>query len=378
MANSNENESIIKESKLIKKEPVLDSNKSSTKPKLNAPPKNKNHFSLGTLALATAILAIIFTLFTMQNNNKNQKNLADEYTHLSSELNKLKQSQTTIQNQTDAKSSGLQQTQNTLQKKMEDFSRQLQIAMEQKLFQNQDWILLKARYYLELAQINAHWSDNFNAAISLLQQADKLIEQMSTSITADIRQAIAKEIAQLQAINPVYIAGLLSRLDAAQVMVDKLTTPFSKAEKQLAPVSTVSASSWKSQVEESFTSLKKLRVIRRNEEQISPLISPLYESALRQSLRLYLQEAQWAVLNRNPTVYQWALEQTAKNLKKTFNDAEYNTKILLQQINELQGIKITQEKPLMGQALPLINQIINNKEANIMPTHSEQKGGAQK
>ena len=122
-------------------------------------------------------------------------------------LIKVKQNQIDSQKQIETKTNSMQQSQNALQSKLDNLNKQLQIAMNQRLYQNQDWLLLKARYYLELAQMNTHWSDNYNAAISLLQQADKLLEQLSSPKIFDVRQAIAKEISQLKAIPTVDIAA---------------------------------------------------------------------------------------------------------------------------------------------------------------------------
>ena len=61
-------------------------------------------------------------------------------------------------------------------------------------------------------------------------------------------------------------------------------------------------------------------------------MSPLYESILKESIRLNLQEAQWAILNNNPAVYQLALKQAITNLKRTFNETSQDIHIFTQTI----------------------------------------------
>ena len=90
--------------------------------------------------------------------------------------------------------------------------------------------------------------------------------------------------------------------------------------------------------------LEKMVIIRRDDENISPLISPLYESILKENIRLNLQEAQWAILNNNPAVYQLTLKQAIINLKKSFNKTSQDISSLLKQLQDLQQIKITQDK----------------------------------
>ena len=174
------------------------------------------------------------------------------------------------------------------------------------------------------------------------------------------------EITQLKAIPSVDIAGLLSQLDAAQISVSNLTIqPISDENKSAAETKvqkTAISSAWHNRLQESVNLLKKLVVIRRDDEQIKPLMSPLFVSILRESIRLNLQEAQWAILNNDAIVYQLALKQASLNIKRTFDETSQNTQALLKQLNDLQQITIIQEKPSVELALPLLNQLIDHKE----------------
>lgn len=374
MANSNEEEQ-KKEIKPLKQNAKAEPGKL---PQDQNPPCPKSNFLISGLAIFIAFASMAIALYAIQFNYKLQAKLANKNTLLKAEIAQLKQTQTTSQEQVETKTNDIKQTQDTLQNKLDHLSKQLQTAMDQKLYQNQDWLLLKARYYLELAQINAHWSDNFNAAISLLQQADKLLEQLPAPKIFAVRQAIAKEIAQLKAIPPVDIAGLLSQLDAAQISVSNLTIQATidqtESTTETETPKPTNPSAWQTRLQDSVNLLEKMVVIRRDDENIKPLMSPLYESILRESIRLNLQEAQWAIINNNPVVYQLALKQATLNLKRTFNQTSQNTTALLKQLNDLQKIKITQEKPVIDLALPLLNQMINNKELLVNPANNGGKG----
>ncbi|MCC2667254.1 MAG: hemX, partial [Gammaproteobacteria bacterium] len=177
-----------------------------------------------------------------------------------------------------------------------------------------------------------------------------------------VRQLIAKEMIQLKALPTVDKVGILSQLDAAQSSVDSLriqTKSNIESDEKPSPAN-ASGSNWRNQVDRSINLLEKLIVVRRNDENIEPLVSPLLESALRENIRLNFQEAQWAVINNNSVVYLFALTQAEKNLKRTFNTQ--NTTVLLKQVNELQQIKLGVEKPKEQLALPALNQVIDNKE----------------
>ncbi|HHT9886096.1 TPA: uroporphyrinogen-III C-methyltransferase [Legionella pneumophila] len=328
-----------------------------------------------SLTSLLALLAIIISIYSIQLDKQFQNHQLVENKKLTDELGRIKAEQNTVQKLLDNNANHLQQIQSDLTSKMDSLNKELQTAMKQKLYQNNDWLLLKARYYLELAQINVHWSDNFNTSVALLQQADALLKGMNIPKIFTIRQTIAKEIAQLKSISVVDITGILSQLDAAQAAINNLSIQSVVDQQEVLNHITKSEESgktgWRNRLQDSVNFLEKLVVIRRHNENIQPLISPLYESAIKENIRLNLQEAQWAILNNNPAVYQFALNQAIANLKRVFNESSQNTDTLIKQLSTLQNVKLTQEKPVVGQAIPLINQMIDNKELLVDQANSK-------
>ncbi|HGF1459849.1 TPA: uroporphyrinogen-III C-methyltransferase [Legionella pneumophila] len=328
-----------------------------------------------SLTSLLAFLAIIISIYSIQLDKQFQNHQLVENKKLTDELGRIKAEQNTVQKLLDNNANHLQQIQSDLTSKMHSLNKELQTAMKQKLYQNNDWLLLKARYYLELAQINVHWSDNFNTSVALLQQADALLKGMNIPKIFTIRQTIAKEIAQLKSISVVDITGILSQLDAAQAAINNLSIQSVVDQQEVLNHITKSEESgktgWRNRLQDSVNFLEKLVVIRRHNENIQPLISPLYESAIKENIRLNLQEAQWAILNNNPAVYQFALNQAIANLKRVFNESSQNTDALIKQLSTLQNVKLTQEKPVVGQAIPLINQMIDNKELLVDQANSK-------
>lgn len=326
---------------------------------------NKINYLMTGLISILAVIATLLSLYTMHINRHLQKQIADEHAYFSSQFNELNQSQSDTQAQLNAKTANMQQNQSDVENKLDGLKEQVHTAMNQRMYQNQDWLLLKARYYLELAQINSHWSDNLHTSIVLLQEADDLLKQQTEPKLFDVRQAIAKEINQIKSLPIVDIAGLLSQLDAAQITVGSLSALTNPSEDGHNPQNKNSqnpSSPWRARLQDSIGLLQKLVVIRRNNENVQPLLSPLFESILRESIRLNLQEAQWAILNNNQTIYQLALKQAITNLKRLFNEKAPNTAGLIKQLTELQQVKLTSEKPIPGTALPLLNEVINRND----------------
>ncbi|HAT1922954.1 TPA: hypothetical protein JAZ42_08790 [Legionella pneumophila] len=370
MANSNEEQKkIIQTQQTAEVEPNINQ-------QARAPFFSSKYLSLIiSLTLLLAVLAIIASIYSIQLEKQFQNHQLIENKKLTEELSRIKADQNTVQKLIDNNANNLQQIQSDLTSKMDSLNKELQTAMKQKLYQNNDWLLLKARYYLELAQINVHWSDNFNTSVALLQQADALLKGMNIPKIFTIRQTIAKEIAQLKSISVVDITGILSQLDAAQAAINNLSIQSVVDQQEVLNHITKSDESgktgWRNRLQDSVNFLEKLVVIRRHNENIQPLISPLYESTIKENIRLNLQEAQWAILNNNPTIYQFALNQAIANLKRVFNESSHNTAVLIKQLSTLQNVKLTQEKPVVGQAIPLINQMIDNKELLVDQANSK-------
>lgn len=231
-------------------------------------------------------------------------------------------------------------------------------------YQNNDWLLLKARYYLELSTINAKWSNDAPTTVALLHEADALLAILHDPRTTPIRQAIAEERAEWQALTPIDITGLLSQLNASMQTMDRLTLKTIPSFSPPSPPSSEStqktATTWRDQLQASLHQLEHLVVIQHHDEAIQPLITPAYESMIRENIRLNLQEAQWAVIQHNEAVYQLALNQALESMKRVFDIKNPMTQSLMRQLTVMQDIQLHQAKPAIGKSLLLLNQWIES------------------
>jgi len=333
---------------------------------------------LTKLSLVSALAAIVLAIYTVQYSMNLQQSMQADNKQLAAQINELKQTQSSSLEQVDTKAQNFVQAQNDLQGKMDTLNHQLQNAMNQRLYQNQDWLLLKARYLLELAQTDAYWSHNYTTASALLQQADDVLKQINSPKIFDVRQAIAKEITLLKGANTLDVAGLLSQLDALQLGVGKLAIETNmtdtEATNSTASPTASTPSTWRTRLHGSLNLLEKLVVVRRDNEDVKPLLTPLFESLLRESIRMNLQEAQWAILNNNAAVFQLSLKQASQNLKRTFSDKEQNTEALIKQIDTLAATQLNPEKPELGLALPLLNRLIDSNELHVKQKNDNAQG----
>jgi uroporphyrin-3 C-methyltransferase len=244
--------------------------------------------------------------------------------------------------------------------------KQMNTVLQNQTYRTNDWILLKARYYLELAQINATWGSDTQTTSDLLNQADMLLTDVHEQRLLEVRRAIAQENTAVKAVEKIDVAGLLSQLDAAQELTHSLmaqSMPGQVASTVPATVDVKEASiGWRGRLYESVHALEKLFVVRRVDADTQPFITPVYAGLLRERIQLALQETQLAVLQGNEALYQLTLKQAIKQIKPSFDLQDPNTIALLKQLDDLQQRTIVQKKINIGQALLLLNQAIDVKQ----------------
>lgn len=371
MANNNEEQT--KSSKPADKPSQLD--KIQNKPTSKATPPKPLLGGMPLLSGVVALLALLVAFYAIYSSKQSQERTQQQAQAINSTIEEIKQQQSDTQNKLATVKTATKQSQTSMQNQLQAMHENLESAMQQRLFQTQDWLLLKARYYLELAQINAHWSDDQGATIGLLQQADALLRNLPDQQLFNVRQAIAQEIVQLQALPKIDVAGLLSQLDATENALDNLPIKQPLDNSQLNQASNKENPSWRQKFKDSIYVLEKLVVVRRNDEDIQPLLSPLHQTLLRDSIRFNLQEAQWALLHNNPKIYQLALSQALKNINRAFDENALATQTLVKQLQVLQQEKLETVRPTIDQSLALLNELIASKQTQSMDTSTIKEGG---
>lgn len=244
----------------------------------------------------------------------------------------------------------------------------LNSALQERWYQRNDWILLKVRYYLELAVINAHWSHDLNTTLALLKTADTLLASIQNEQLMTIRQALAKEETALQQITPIDTTGILSQLDAIQHAVNKLTPkkPINSiTNQQTDSTDHLTPLTWRDNLKASLNKLNTLVIIRHQDDAMLPLSTPTYIALLRENIRLNLQETQWAVLQQNQMIFQLTLNQAIENIKRAFDITDPESKNIIVQLQTLETTKLEQAKPDLKPALQLLNELIVSKTSNI-------------
>lgn len=253
----------------------------------------------------------------------------------------------------------------------------LDIAKIQTLDKNdsdQQWALHQAQYAIQLAQLNAKWGNDTATTLALLQQADHLLSQHHDAALFPVRQALARETTSIKNTPTLDMPGLLSQLDALQQLISQytLTQPITTQTETASEKMTdkPKQNAWYPHFKNTLLFFRQLFVIRHHDSPLEPLMSPAFQAAQKEIIRLNLQEATWAVLQRDDTIYQLALKQARENLIRAFGESEQTIINILKQLDELRNITLRAETFVPHESEQLLETILqhtSSTESGVTP-----------
>lgn len=259
---------------------------------------------------------------------------------------------------------------------------QLQNFIEQKFSANDNAILLaNVNQLIQLAQYNLvyfHDTDNASSALTL---ADK---QLSAIISPDIRlenlhQLLTQYLTHLKASSSIDLATTLAQIQALKIQITQLPLlPIVNSATSNPDLAATSPSEdkWIHRLQNSLDSFRQLIVIRRLNKPIEPLLSEREQQYLQHNLILLLQQAQWALIHHEASIYQSSLQEIQDNIKDHFTPNSPITQIVMQSTTQLkqidlqtpsldlsplfEAISIIKKTPLNPNATPVVTA--NQKE----------------
>jgi uroporphyrin-3 C-methyltransferase len=176
----------------------------------------------------------------------------------------------------------------------------------------------------------------------------------------EIRKLLTEQILELKNQPQIDLSGQLSQIDALINQIGNLPLPKMESGKvsQKNQDRSQIKSNWRAHLQNSVHALEKLVVIKKHDSDIRPILSPLYRDALLESIRMNLQEAQWALLHSNNKIYKLALQQAQNDIKRSFDNNHTTTKTLLSELQKLERLSIGYTKPDFSDILERLNQAI--------------------
>jgi len=268
---------------------------------------------------------------------------------------------------------GMQQSVNALQQSMQKSqelsSQQEKLMSEWRAAQQGDmnkWHAAEAQYLTKMADVQLQYSHNTKMAVTLLQSADKELQNTQDPGLLDVRKSLTSDLTNLQALPQVDVTTLFLRLNALNDLVDKLPLPASplKADNQAPAASSSSQTSWwKTGLDSAWQGLNKIVIIRKNGSSALPLVLPDEKIFLYQNLHAQLENVAWGLLHDNAEVYSSGLTRAIAWIQHYFDQDAQETKTMLQQLSELQKMNIHPEVISLANTLQLFDSYLANVKA---------------
>jgi uroporphyrinogen III methyltransferase/synthase len=211
----------------------------------------------------------------------------------------------------------------------------------------------EAQYLAALAQDNLQIGDNVPLVVTLLQTADQKIRDLTDPKLLPLRKAFATDIAALQAVPAVDITGIYLQLSALNIQADKLPLPTLRPAQDAADTTPAGKRIvwWKRGLQNSWDVIRKMVVIRYNKSGQIPFMTPDQQLYLYQNLHAMFEQAMWAVVHKQPQIYQASLTQAADWIRQYYINDAPATQAILTSITQLQAQNIKPALPTIDATL---------------------------
>lgn len=257
----------------------------------------------------------------------------------------------------------------TLQERLSDSIRQLEAGTQRT---DTDWRLAEAEYLLRLANQRVLMEKRSEGALSLLQSTDEILRDLDSVSVYHLRQAVASDIAKLEAVPRLDTQGTYLRLVALIERAADLPTLTLKQQKQLPELidnvlTEQTNEETQTAIKEGFANamakLESLIVIQHHESSIEPLLSPEEGFYLRQNIQLLLEQSQLALLRQQQGIFNASIQRAQDLLTRYFDTDNHTVSVMASSLNELKSLDVSPVMPDISNSLKTLQRHIQETQA---------------
>lgn len=195
----------------------------------------------------------------------------------------------------------------------------------------------QAAHYLSLA-------NDIPRARYLLSQTQQEMQQLSSAQALPLQKALEQDLNTLNHLPWMNPSAIYMRLVALERGVKELKVALIPVSQPIAsvPTSKLTGSLWKRGWQSFKNGLREMVLIYHvPTSQVPPLVTPAETPYLYQNVLALLNQAKWAVLYQDNTVYQASLQQSISWVQQYFIQEEALTQSTLAELRTLQALKLS-------------------------------------
>lgn len=219
----------------------------------------------------------------------------------------------------------------------------------------------EAAYLIHLANYRLRFQQDLNTAITMLSEADRIVNKAGGSSSLKLREALANDIAALKNITPPDVTGMALSLNSLASTTDSLTLKKQVKDKIQSESSDVTTgeqdmvSDWKQFAFALWDNVRQLVVIRRTETGAAPLLAPQEQYFLYQNLQLKLESTRLSLLKGDTTTFHSNLDMIISWLSQYFDTDATAVKNMMDTLTEMKQVDLSPALPELSSLAVIAN-----------------------
>jgi len=205
-------------------------------------------------------------------------------------------------------------------------------SQQNRLSTSQNWNI--ASYLIRLANIQVSVLHDPDQAQQLLVSAVATLATDESPRAQTLKNAIGDDLATLNQTATAETELTLGQINSLNNQIAALTAASPKSFHVQMPLPDMVAGNWWQHVKFDLADLKSLVQIRYNDKPIRPLLSDEQMSLLKAATRAQLSLAQWALVTRQASAYQMALNNASAWLAQ-YDQENDQAQLISKQLSEL-------------------------------------------
>lgn len=217
--------------------------------------------------------------------------------------------------------------------------------------------LAEAELLLRFAQQRLLVARDTQSAIALYRQADEILRAVDDAAVFAVRDALARELAALEAVPVVDVEGLFARLGGLSARVADFNVAVDGAVQDFSvqpQAADSAADGWWGRVKQT---LGRYFVVTRSTPDIAPQLGSGEQFLLRTLVQLHIEQARIALLSDEPDLYRAALADARTVAQRWLRGEAGAVDDFLAALDGLRETAIVSELPEVGTALAALQQV---------------------
>jgi uroporphyrin-3 C-methyltransferase len=226
------------------------------------------------------------------------------------------------------------------------------------------WLRSEAEYFLRVANAQLSLAGNVGVSLRALELADAQLRDLADPRLTPVREAISDERAALKAVPQPDAEGIVLKLGSLTRALDKLSlADVARTNFRGETGAASEVSGWQRAWRAIVDALKSVVSVKREDREITPLLTAAEESMLVRSLDVDLQIARLAVIRNEGELYQSSLEAVRERLNRYFDLESSHVQAALSTLDEVAGAELPDELPDISRSLTLLLNVPAGAEA---------------